>query len=620
MEKNSIKQMFRMPVRTASFFILIVFMGFLLSLAAGMYIRTTANLKEYESRFRTIGTVSQTASSVNREFQWDAGKKDYVIREYSEYEKTLPLSVLDFEGADYIEYPEKRSYYVSYSPEYNTVFENVDFPGHPKRSPVVEFSPVEDCVPDHTINIKITSLLYGDISYDGVVLMFCDHYTKNPEMLYHDKTYVAAITHKTQVHGEMAEKIKAEGQTTPLEFVPVTLTTNSYDAEGNRTGEVPDSQPYYEVTDGFYESTAGQRYLNYAKAEEMSIHTFPVTGTNSTMLLLPFYSGNAYITDGRDISKEAYDNGMDECLVSATFAENNGLQIGDSVTASFWFTSCDRPASESYYPGGGTIFRFSLLADDGSCPEVFETKEYTIVGIYDKDNSVGDAYGYQAAEDEMIVPLKTIEHKDTNILAYGPMNEFTTSFQIPNGTIDQYMEKWAEHCVDDVEITFYDKGYSKLEEGMKNMRFMSVIFGMVGIILGVVLLIFYSRMFIGGQKVRISIERCMGITVPECRKSLLSGAMLLLLIGSITGCILGTFVSGSDLLYHSGKEFFDMTYSTGAALFSEDLPEPLHVGIFLTGFLCVSLILATGYGILRRDIGNFLKKEPLYLMDEINRE
>jgi hypothetical protein len=56
------------------------------------------------------------------------------------YGELLPSSVLDFDGAGYIEKPEKRSYYGSYSPEY--IFDK----GH-SSSTVIEITPLEDGIP-----------------------------------------------------------------------------------------------------------------------------------------------------------------------------------------------------------------------------------------------------------------------------------------------------------------------------------------------------------------------------------------------------------------------------------------------------------------------------------------
>ena len=45
-------------------------------------------------------------------------------------------------------------------------------------------------------------------------------------------------------------------------------------------------------------------------------HVVPVGGTNSTNLLMAFYTGETYICQGRDITQEEYEKGERVCLIS----------------------------------------------------------------------------------------------------------------------------------------------------------------------------------------------------------------------------------------------------------------------------------------------------------------
>ncbi|GEM_PF-4569810 len=76
-----------------------------------------STIHSYEDSFVTIGTVEQKAFSVNKITTWSAQLKDYELRQRAVYSKILPVSTLHFEGADYMEEPEKRSYYGSYAPD-----------------------------------------------------------------------------------------------------------------------------------------------------------------------------------------------------------------------------------------------------------------------------------------------------------------------------------------------------------------------------------------------------------------------------------------------------------------------------------------------------------------------
>jgi putative ABC transport system permease protein len=76
----------------------------------------------------------------------------------------------------------------------------------------------------------------------------------------------------------------------------------------------------------------------------------------------------------------------------------------------------------------------------------------------------------------IIIPQKSIKNSDeNNIAAIGPMQAGTTSFQIPNGTIRQYMERFNKLGIPNLEITFYYGGYEELKAGMDDAKSMGAL-------------------------------------------------------------------------------------------------------------------------------------------------
>ena len=201
---------------------------------------------------------------------------------------------------------------------------------------------------------------------------------------------------------------------------------------------------------------------------------------------MPFYNGDAYITDGRDISDGEYEKGETVCLVSETFAQNNNLAIGDTVNTRLYYTNSRNAASENFGTDGSQAFNFNILNAGGETPKVFEESGYRIVGIYSTAKGAGLSR-YGMAGDEMIVPANSIKRKD-NILAYSAMQGNTSSFQIPNGSVESFMEELGKNKIANLEIQFYDKGYSSLKSGIDKMRYMSLLLCAVGILICVSLL------------------------------------------------------------------------------------------------------------------------------------
>lgn len=179
--KNSLKQMMRTPVRTVLFLGLMVFAALLMTLGAGIWLKGTQTLAQYEDRFMTIGTVRQIPDSFEQKLTWNAETKDYDVRKSAQYSDYYTPDDLLFPRADYLAEPEQRAFYISYQPEY--VMTNVSVSPNEVLYGIfiAEFSPMEDAVPDQSVPIQITKVIGGDPRLEGIVDYFCDHRNPNPE-------------------------------------------------------------------------------------------------------------------------------------------------------------------------------------------------------------------------------------------------------------------------------------------------------------------------------------------------------------------------------------------------------------------------------------------------------
>jgi hypothetical protein len=344
--------------------------------------------------------------------------------------------------------------------------------------------------------------------------------------------------------------------------------------------------------------------------------TQPVTGTNATMLLMSFYRGDSYISQGRDITEEEYEAGNKVCLVSKEFAENNSLIIGDSVNLQLYFTN-SKDSSGTF-----SMEQWLPVTATGEVLSVFENSNYTIVGIYDiSPGASQDRYSIGA--DEVIVPLAAIENQNRcNIMVYGPMKGTTTSFQIPNGSIEAFLANWEIYGTDELEITFYDKGYSQLQTGLQNMKRVSLLLLGVGLFMVVFLLLFYSHLFIVNQKERIAIERCLGVEKKQCRSSLLAGILILLVAGSTLGCGLGGVLSQHISAKTLSRVYYDASYSSVIETDAEETAKEVEkspVVVMIASFSSGMCIVLLGVWISVEKINRNLEVEPMQLLSEKRR-
>lgn len=618
--KNSLKQMMRTPVRTILFLTLMVFAALLMTLGAGIWLKGNRTLEQYEDRFMTIGTVRQIPDSFEQELLWNAETRDYDVKKNAQYSSYFTPEDLLFPGAEYIAGPEQRSLFIAYQPEYTTLYKSMNTEPLSWSALIAEFSPVEDCVPSESVQIRITKVIGGDPRLEGVVDYFCDHRNPTPEMLYKDKTYVAMLGHQGFfIHGKAyEEKMQSKSEVRiGLELIPYSLESELLWPDGSRPEDAfRDGQQIFEVTDGFYETETGRRILNLANSELIWQDCQPVTGTYQTALLMPFYNGQAYICEGRDISEEEYANGGKVCLAPKTFMENNGLSVGDSVKVQLLYTDRKANAGRMFSLGGGIKF-YSGQVDAGGNPlEVFETSDYTVVGIYDVTFS-GTESIFDPGADELIVPMESIEARHgTNLMSCGPMTDVTSSFRIPNGSIDEFLRGWAQYGTDKLEFTFYDMGYSRLKAGIDNMKAVSLILFASGVILTVLLLFFFSHLYITKQAERTAIERSLGMKPAQCRWSMLSGFAMLTLIGSVLGAAAGFRMSVDVSAANAGETYYETAYTAGITGTVNEIPVEEAADSKMPAAYCTLFIVAAGVGIAWAKMNRSLKREPMRLLAE----
>ena len=550
--KNSIRQLRRMKGRTCLFLLLLLLASGLFSLGRGFQAINRRNMEAYEDSFMTIGTVEQKADTVQEILDWDAGIKAYRIYSRSAYDSYVPLSVLDFEGAEYLSGPEKRVFYGAYNPEY------VMYEGGLSSTIIVEATPLEDVVPDHPVKLKLTRVLMGPSDlWEGLSIIFCNHYDPDPEMLYAGKTYIMSLQNRP---GHENEKQFSEDN--KMEYAPwPVLQSDQVGPEGETLrDEVEDGDFYDEVTEGFYETRRGKRWMELLGTWDYTNHIFPVTGTDNIHLIMAFYNGDAWISSGREFTDEEYENGEKVCLIGEKFARANGLETGDSIRLPFLYANHRSSAGSRF--GSSGLGVTSLLNTKGECYPVFEDSSYTIVGMYSGNTGFKDAY--MLGHNEILIPSRSVKNSDAdNIVAWGPMLGSTTSFQIKNGTIKDYLEKWNRQGIDNVEITFYDGGYTQLEAGMENMKQISRILVVMGLVLILMVLLYFTWLFIIRQGERTAVERCLGLSKRKCFLSLFTGIFLLTACGSAAGCAAGNLLSRQIAGGIGPASYYDTSYSNG---------------------------------------------------------
>lgn len=607
----SMKQMLRSPLKSFLFFFLIGISAFFLALGGNLWNMSRTGMQEFEKIFTTIGTVEQTAVGSRTVSYWDAGSKTYQYFKGPVYGDRISEDVLDFEGADYQLKPRQRPYFGAYVKE---LYEGV---GHDWMI-TVEVTPEETAVADHSLKMRVLRVLEGNLNGSDVVYV-CEHSNPDPDEFVAGKTYIMQLSQIGAVHGrpagEAVDEFTIEYQITDG------ICSTQYTLDGERVYDEANEGPVYdEVTEGFYETERGQRWLAVSQEQDCYDHTIPVQPVDGTKLLMPFYRDEVVISEGRDITEEEYQSGKKVCLIPDTLALLLRKSLGDKLTLPLYYANYAQAPTDTFSGKGGGGLSFSFLNAQGEIYSVFNEQDYEIVGIYTiKDTGTGS---YGIGRYEAVIPWNAVPEdswKD-NIAAFSRMRGATTSFQIPNGTIQEFMDKWDRQGIEDLKITFYDKGYSQLKEGIENRMLMSWIFLVSGCVMSVMILLFFANLFITGQQERIAVERLLGRTKRQCSRSILTGILVLAAAGSILGSIAGWKATETAAKKADTEVVFDTAYSN---LITENTkeekvywpePDPVLAAGTGGGLLVAALLISSCC------MKESLKKEPLQLLGSLEEQ
>ena len=606
----SMKQILRSPLKSILFLLLAGVSAFLLVLGGNLWEINRNMLEEFENIFMTVGTVEQKIDHVETAKHWDA-ETGYYYTKWGRQGERIPNSVMDFEGAGYILEAKQR-------PNLGALVDQ-KAGAMPYMFIIVEATPIESGTADESFPMRAEKVLSGDEFElkEGDIFYICDHYMEEARSFEAGTTYIMMLNYAGWVHGSKVEHIA------PEDFVPEFFPVNSvasyqYTMEGERiydaVAEAEEEQDIDIVTEDFYETERGKRWLEMAKTRDYLFYTVPVMPIDKTELLMPFYWKDAQISKGRDITEEEYAEGKPVCLISSSLAMLLRKEAGDKLTLPLYCADYSPTRKEGMWVS-------SILNAEGKAYPIFHEQEYEIVGIYTTTSATTN--GYELCINQVIIPWNAVPENvwADNIAGMWYMTGGNTSFEIPNGTIEDFMAAWEKQGVEELEIRFYDNGYTNLQTGLESRKLMAVIFLASGCILALMILCFFANTFITGQRQRIAVERLLGRTKGQCAFSLLTGFFLLAALGTAAGCGAGRMAADRAVEATEQTMEFDEAFSSAVIAQADteeieisgagqkaDAGTAVGAGI---GLLLTAVLIGSGF------MGQALRKEPLQILGEL---
>lgn len=615
--RNSIKQLCRAPAKVILFILLTAVSTALLIFGVNSWLETSQKLAETEKSFTTIGTVQQKESSTKVISVWDAATKTYTNYNEPAYDTVLPVSVMNQKELNYLGRPKKRPYYGALLPNYHTSLDE----SMPSEF-IAEFTPVKDCVPSEPVRVKIVKLLYGDVK-GSVSFWFCDHNNEHPKPMKAGKTYIACVLGMENSHknGQVGAKIECNPSAYPVS-TQCNKNGKRIASELNTDANYLCNNLWEEVTKDFYTTGRGKYWLNFVEVLKMVGKIVPVLPTDNFTLLPSFHKGESSVIAGREISSKEFTAGDSVCLITEQFAQLNGLKVGDSVTLPLIFADYSSSPGNTYGYQRGAI-GFSLINAKGELYQPFENVKYKIVGLYRfTGNQAPFSNSSEIGRDEVIIPAKSVKASDeNNIVDYGPMQSGTTSFQISNGSISKFEEtfqKLPESAF--LKIEYDDNGYERISANLKNTQSAAILLSLVGLLSSLAILALLMYFFIVKQEKRTAIERSLGMSKHQCRVSLISGIMILTLLGVSAGSVGSEIVSNQLSIYgKNSAAVYSMKYSSWAAQDEADvkpIEEQKSNGFSASNFAIPVLLMAFVFTSSQVLMNRNLKTEPIQILSD----
>lgn len=541
--KNSLKQIFRTPLKTGLFCMIFIFGTMLFTVGLDLWLEISEKINTADETFVTIGTVRQKEQSTIMKGQWDAGLKDYIYQETETYGEFLDPGILENLDVEYIKGPQQRPYFGAGSPDTLTGGELT------KESKtdisLVEIQALEDCVPTEPVSVEVHRVLWGDAGLSGKRIDFCAHRTEQPDSLEAGKTYITFIG-MNPINVE-----KHDGFTGFFEYMPLPVYENQ-------------TRLWFEVTEDFYETEEGKRWENIAGRLKMCHEKMvPVTPVCDLQLLQPFHDGDAVLVEGREIAEYEYESGAKVCLIPQDFAKLNGFQVGDRFRLEFYFADYKNPLCQTALAGGG--LSAEALDADGNALDAFQESKYEIVGIYSYSVTVTNN-PYAFGRNQIFVPENSISgNYEDHVSERGPMQAYNTSFRIKNGSAGIFLEEFAKLPESSLlEIEFDDGGYETFASKMRNTRIVAGILFVAGFALLLATIAFLMYFMILKQKRRTAVERALGMTKRQCILSLLGGIVVLAFVCSTVGVTVGMRMNRVvQEAADNGEDSFSSAYTKG---------------------------------------------------------
>lgn len=234
---------------------------------------------------------------------------------------------------------------------------------------------------------------------------------------------------------------------------------------------------------------------------QLNYESAAVILTDRAESMYSFNTGDEALLSGRFFTGEEYTNGDDVCVISAAYAEQNGLRLGDMIQLDYY----DSGFGE--YNNGATANSMLAAEDPGPYRQRYYMslddaigvcKNYTVIGIY---TGARFAFGaYQLNADTILVPKASVPNAQNYETRANPL---LNTFVLKNGSAKEF-EKYMEQQNLAGQFLYFDQDFSSMQESLDALETNAMRLMMVGI--GVFLLTSALFLFLNFRRMNLTIR------------------------------------------------------------------------------------------------------------------
>lgn len=234
---------------------------------------------------------------------------------------------------------------------------------------------------------------------------------------------------------------------------------------------------------------------------QLNYESAAVILTDRAESMYSFNTGDEALLSGRFFTGEEYTNGDDVCVISAAYAEQNGLRLGDMIQLDYY----DSGFGE--YNNGATANSMLAAEDPGPYRQRYYMSlddaigvciNYTVIGIY---TGARFAFGaYQLNADTILVPKASVPNAQNYETR---ANSLLNTFVLKNGSAKEF-EKYMEQQNLAGQFLYFDQDFSSMQESLDALETNAMRLMMVGI--GVFLLTSALFLFLNFRRMNLTIR------------------------------------------------------------------------------------------------------------------